>query len=168
MGKLAVFRTELLENIYAIMWKRFEKSAWWIVFRKKNNQIEILLLLWKNSRWEEEYVIPKWKIEDEEKANETAIREICEETWLNDKALEIIKFVTKLNYTFTAGYLENNPIVMKDVYLFLVKYTGSEKPVVEKKERFLWYKWFTIEELEKIHIKFDLIDIIKRNMTYFF
>ncbi|MDP3381619.1 MAG: hypothetical protein Q8S84_09320 [bacterium] len=38
------------------------------------------------------------------------------------KDLEVIKFITKLNYTFTAGYLEDNPIIDKDVYLFLVKY----------------------------------------------
>jgi 8-oxo-dGTP pyrophosphatase MutT (NUDIX family) len=61
-----------------------------------------LLLRWTNSRQEEEYVLPKGKIEEGEIAKETAVREISEETGLKEKDLEIIKFMTKLSYTFTA------------------------------------------------------------------
>lgn len=145
----------------------YEKSSGWVVYRKRDWEIQILLLKWLNSKKKEEYVIPKWKIEEWEIARETATREISEETWLKEKDLEVIKFITKLNYTFTAGHLEDNPLIDKDVYLFLVKYNADEIPFVRWEERFTWYKWASFNEIEKIDVKFDLKWIIKRNKTYF-
>jgi len=99
-----------------------------------------LLLKWTNSKNSEEYVIPKWHIEKWEIAKDAAIREISEEAWLKVKDLEVIKFITKLNYSFVAWYLDKNPTIDKDVYLFLVRYNWLDTPVVEKEERFTWYK----------------------------
>ncbi len=149
------------------MAKKYEKSSGWVVYRKSGNKVEVLLLKWLNARWEEIYVIPKWHIEDGEVAKDTAVREISEEAGLEKKDLEIIKFVTKLNYTFTAGHLENNPVIDKDVYLFLVKYNGTKDPVVQREERFVWYDWFTLEEIKKVNVMFDLHAIIWRNKTFF-
>ncbi len=149
------------------MAKKYEKSSGWIVYRKKWSKVEILLLKWLNSKNQEIYVIPKWHIEQWEVAKDTAIREISEEAWLDQKDLEIIKFITKLNYTFTAGYLENNPVIDKDVYLFLVKYNWTKAPIVQTEERFVWYSWFTLEELKKIKVMFDIGSIISRNKTFF-
>jgi hypothetical protein len=50
------------------------------------------------------------------------VREISEEAGLQEKDLEVIKFITKLNYTFTAAHLEDSPLIDKDVYLFLIRY----------------------------------------------
>lgn len=147
--------------------KKYEKSSWGIVYRKKNNKIEILLLKWLNSRNSEEYVIPKWHIEDWEVAKDAALREISEEAWLKISDLEIIKFVTKLNYTFTAWYLKHSPTIDKDVYLFLVRYNWNDNPVVEKEERFVWYEWIDIDKIKNIQVKFELSSIINRNRTYF-
>ena len=72
------------------------------MYRKKGKKVEILLLKWLNSRKKEELVIPKGKIEKGEVAKDTAVREISEEAGIPEKDLEIIKFVTKLNYTYTA------------------------------------------------------------------
>ncbi|MDR1988592.1 MAG: NUDIX domain-containing protein [Candidatus Peribacteria bacterium] len=41
-------------------------------------------------------------MEGDEIAKDTAVREIEEEAGLSISDLEVIKFVTKLNYTFTA------------------------------------------------------------------
>ncbi|MDR0772010.1 MAG: NUDIX hydrolase [Candidatus Peribacteria bacterium] len=41
-------------------------------------------------------------MEDDEIAKDTATREISEEAGLPIEDLEVIKFITKLNYTFTA------------------------------------------------------------------
>lgn len=57
-----------------------EKSAGGIVYRRRNGELEILMLAWKNAKEETEYVLPKGKIENEETAAETAVREIAEET----------------------------------------------------------------------------------------
>jgi len=149
------------------MWKLYEKSSWWIVYRKNWNKVEVLLLKWTNSKWEEDYVIPKWHIEEWEIASETAIRETSEESGLKPEDLKIIKFITKLNYTFTAGYLRNTPVIDKDVYLFLIKYEWEDIPVVEKRERFVWYKWATFDEIKRLDIKFNLYSIITKNKQYF-
>jgi len=149
------------------MTKKYEKSSWGIVYRKTDSKIEILLLKWKNSKQQEEYVIPKWHIEDWEIAKESAIREINEETWLNQEDLEVIKFITKINYTFKAWYLENTPLIDKDVYLFLVKYKWTDNPTVQTEERFVWYNWIPIDEIKNIDLRFDLNWIITKNKTYF-
>ena len=149
------------------MARKYEKSSGWIVYRKNNWKVEILLLKWLNSRNNEEYVIPKWHIEEDEIAKDAAVREISEEAWFNIEDLEVIKFVTKLNYTFTAAYLENSPTIDKDVYLFLVRYNWNSEPVVQKEERFVWYKWIPIDKIGDINIKFELASIVKRNRTYF-
>lgn len=73
-----------------------------MVYRKRDGKVEILLLRWLNSKNKEELVIPKGKIEKGEVAKDTAIREISEEAGIPEEDLEIIKFVTKLNYTYTA------------------------------------------------------------------
>ena len=149
------------------MAKKYEKSSWWIVYRKRNWKVEILLLKWLNSKNSEDYVIPKWHIEHWEIAKDAAIREISEEAGLLEKDLEVIKFITKLNYTFTAWYLENNPVIDKDVYLFLVKYNWDKEPIVAKEERFVWYAWVQIDELKNMDLKFDINSIVNRNKTYF-
>lgn len=149
------------------MAKRYEKSSWWIVYRKKWNTVEILLLKWLNSRQEEEFVLPKGHIEEWEIAKETAIREISEETGLLPKDLEVIKFMTKLSYTFTAGHLENNPLIEKDVYLFLVKYKGEKEVIARKEERFTGHIWVNINDIKGIDAKFDLISLVNKNKIYF-
>ena len=149
------------------MAKIYEKSSWWIVYRKKDNNIEILLLKWINSKNNEVFVIPKWHIEEWEIAKDAAMREICEEAWLYNKDLEMIKFITKLNYTFIAWYMDDNPMIDKDVYLFLVKYNWTKLPVVQEEERFIWYEWIPIDEIKNIEVLFDLWSIIARNKTYF-
>lgn len=62
------------------MTELYEKSAGGIVYRKKGELIEILMLAWKNARDDLEYVLPKGHIENDESPMETALREISEET----------------------------------------------------------------------------------------
>lgn len=149
------------------MVKKYEKSSGWIVYRKVWGKIEILLLKWLNSKKEEVYVIPKWHIEEGEIAKDAAIREISEETGLPEKELEVIKFITKLNYTFTAWYLKDNPTIDKDVYLFLVKYKWNQAPDVRKEERFVGYGWFGFDDLKGLTLMFDIYSIVAKNKTFF-
>lgn len=147
--------------------RKYEKSSWGVVYRKNWWKIEILLLKWLNSKKQEILVIPKGHIEEWEVAKDAAVREISEEAGLDTKDLEVIKFITKLSYTFTAWYLANNPIIDKDVYLFLVRYHGNKAPIVQKEERFTGYRWVTFEEIKKLDILFDLSSIVNKNKTYF-
>ena len=118
------------------MARLYEKSAGGIIYRKRDGAIEVLLLEWKNSKEIPIYVIPKGKFQEDETAKDTALREISEETGFNPKDLEIIKFMTKINYTFLAAYKEDKPLVNKDLFLFLVKYKGTADPQPRKEERF--------------------------------
>ncbi|MCD5375127.1 NUDIX domain-containing protein [Candidatus Gracilibacteria bacterium] len=149
------------------MARKYEKSSGGVVYRRRNGKTQILLLEWLNSRKKIELVIPKGKIEAGEVAKDTAVREISEEAGIPIDDLEIIKFVTKLSYTYTAGYLKDNPVIDKDVYLFIIKYNGTQTPVVRKEERFTGYKWVDIEKVKDLSIRFDLSGIIYRNKPFF-
>ncbi len=148
------------------MTELYEKSAGGIVYRKRNHEIEILMLAWKNAKWDMEYVLPKWHIETDETAMETALREISEETGLAHSELEVIKFMNKINYSFIATYLEGSPVINKDVYLFLVKYTWRKEPSPRKEERFVGYKWFSIEGLKNTYIKPNVVWFIEKNIQF--
>lgn len=143
-----------------------EKSAGGIVFRRRQNTLEILLLAWKNGRDETEYVLPKGHIEDDESAMETAIREISEETGLKEEFLEVIKFMNTINYSFVATHREWTPTIHKEVSLFLVRYTGRDEPRPRREERFIGYKWFEPERLKDIFLKPDVYGFIEKNKHF--
>lgn len=143
-----------------------EKSAGGIVYRRRMDELEILMLAWKNAREEIEYVLPKWKIENSEKAMETALREISEESWLFPHDLEVIKFMNKVHYDFIANHLPGSPLVHKEVHLFLVRYTGKKEPRPRSLERFVWYKWFSLSGLKSMHIKPDVVGFIEKNIQF--
>ena len=105
-------------------------------------------------------------MEWDETAKDTALREIGEETGLDIHDLEVIKFMTKINYSFVATHKEWNPVIDKDVYLFLVKYRGIQDPKPRKEERFTGFKWFSLEELKNMMIKPDVYGFIKKNIQY--
>lgn len=152
----------------------FEKSSGGIVYRKGNNGIEVLLLERKNAKGVSEFVLPKGRMENAETAKDTALREIGEETGLEQECLEIVKFMTKINYSFIATHKNGSPIVDKDVYLFLVKYTGSKEPTpygkddasITSGERFIGAKWVGLDALAKIHVKPDILGFVKKNLSY--
>ncbi len=143
-----------------------EKSAGGLVYRKIWGNIQVLMLAWKNAKNELEYVLPKWHIEEDESALETAVREISEETGLAESDLHVVKFMNKIAYSFIAGYLEGAPIIHKEVSLFLVKYNGKTEPRPRKEERFVGYKWFEPEELKKIFLKPDVVGFLEKNIHF--
>lgn len=164
--KIAIVPRILPINNSPSMNRIFEKSSGGIVYRKQKGKIEVLLLEWENAKGEKEFVIPKGKMENAETAKDTALREIHEETWLPLEDLEVIKFMSKVNYSFIARYRDDSPMVDKDVYLFLVKYHGTSEPIIEKERRFHGFRWFTIEELKNTYTKPDIYGFIKKNIQY--
>ena len=63
--------------------------------------------------------------------------------------------------------MEANPVIDKDVYLFLVKYSWDKEPQVQKEERFVGYTWFSLDDIKNIKVMFDIQTIIWKNKTFF-
>lgn len=82
--------------------------------------------------------------------------------------------MSKINYSFVAGHMEGSPLIDKDVYLFLVKYTGELVPTAfgmdidesEPGEKFSGISWKSLDELEKINMKPDIMGFVKKNVMY--
>lgn len=127
---------------------KIEISAGGVVYRKKGNNFQILLLKDKNNNW----TFPKGLIEDNEDKLGTAQREISEEVGLKN-----VKFVSELppiGYWYMQKHLLRNKwqkdLVKKTVYYFLFEATGSEKPKPQEDEGIKEVKWFTPDQALKV------------------
>lgn len=144
----------------------FEQSAGGIVYRKHGGLIEVLLLKWKNSGGSIVYTLPKWHMLENEAPADAAIREIVEETGLEAPLLKIKKFIKTISFSFTARHKTWNPTINKDVHLYLVEYSWSKKPYVQREERFVWFVWLSPEELKKVKMKPNIYDIVEANKDF--
>lgn len=114
-----------------------ETTAGGIIFRKsaKNGEIEILLVQDARDRW----TIPKGHVEEGETTQETAIREIAEETGL--KKIKIMGWLGKTNFRFR----RMDSLVLMITHVYLARSLDyNETPVPED-----WMngiKWFPAKE----------------------
>lgn len=102
---------------------------------KPPDRFKILLIKDSYGRW----TWPKGHIEKGEKPEETALREISEETGLTN--IRIIKRIGAQSYYFAL----KGKRVFKMVYIFLVSSSGSEKLSIQKSE-IKEGRWFSPEE----------------------
>lgn len=132
---------------------KLEFSAGSIVYRKKENNVEFLLILDAYGKW----AIPKGHIEKKEKPLDAALRETKEETGLTK--LEVINELGKSDFWFKAHY-DSNELIHKYVYYFLFK-TSEKDKINFQKEEIQDAKWYPENEaLEKIGYK-NLIPILQ-------
>ncbi len=123
-------------------WKR-EISAGGVVYKKDNSQIFILLILHSGltANKDEVWTFPKGHIDGDEKPEETAVREVREETGVT---ATIIEKLGSIKYTF----VWEGDNVFKIVTWYLMEYvsgdvSGHDYEVMEA-------KWFEITEAEKL------------------
>lgn len=103
-----------------------EKSCGAVVFKVINNEIYYLV----EKMVKGHYSICKGHVEAKESEEETALREIREETSIN--VLLDTRFREVIRYSPKKG-------VLKDVVFFVAKYlNGNETPQVEEVEEILW------------------------------
>jgi 8-oxo-dGTP pyrophosphatase MutT (NUDIX family) len=131
-----------------------EISAGGVVFRKKDDQIKILLLKNEKGLW----VLPKGKIDLEESLHQTALREVCEETGLSE-----IKIITQLGkeHYFYRSYSRDKNLISKTVYYFLME-SKKGHSIPQAEEGFLKACWFDCREaLRQINYK-ESREILKK------
>jgi 8-oxo-dGTP pyrophosphatase MutT (NUDIX family) len=108
-----------------------------VIFRRINDEFEVALCL---KRREKFWCLPKGLIEKGESAEETALREVKEETGLNG---EIIAKIGEVHYSFFRGRK-----YFKTVHFYLMKHVG-EFPTnhgAEVDE----VRWFKVSEALKV------------------
>lgn len=116
-----------------------EKACGCIPWRRlKNGTIEVLMVLRKGGYWE----FPKGKQEKGERNEETAIRELKEET--NLTGILSLKDTISLSYIYTRD--ENR--IHKSVQFFLCEIDTTAKVTKEKRE-ITDFAWLPLENIEQ-------------------
>ena len=130
-----------------------EISAGGIVARKSEDRIQVLLV-----RRDEYWQLPKGLVERNESFEETAVREVKEETGMD---AEIMKKIGKINY----WYRKEDKRIYKVVHFFLMESKGGS--IEEHDHEMDEVKWFSIDEACEI-ISFknegDLIKTLKKEV----
>lgn len=110
-----------------------EYTAGGVVFRRAGERIEILMIQDRLGRW----TIPKGHVEEGESLEQTAVREVAEETGLSD--LRLGEKLDKLHFF----YRKEGKLIFMTTYVFLMEALGdTDKVVPENSEGIVDAKWF--------------------------
>ena len=107
-----------------------------------------ILLLFRRGKWD----LPKGKMEAGEKPEETAIREVTEETGL--KNISIVKKLTDTWHSYPIsvyGTQENNDQkdVLKQTFWFQMDFTGEELTIPQIEEDIIDIQWIKPENIHR-------------------
>ncbi|MEX0748755.1 MAG: NUDIX hydrolase [Candidatus Saccharimonadales bacterium] len=110
-----------------------EETAGGVVFRRTERGIEILMIQDAKDRW----TIPKGHVEPGERIEETAVREIEEETGLGD--LRILDRLGKIDFR----YRKQDKLILMTTHIFLIHaFKNTEDYVPEENEGIKDVEWF--------------------------
>ena len=138
------FRKLVRRRIPAISDVVRELTSGGIVFRHnpKNQQIEFLLLQDAKGRW----TIPKGHVEPDEPAEETAAREIYEETGMYAD-LSILEWLGKVSFR----YRRDQSLVLMNMHIFLMHAHGPNIDRLQPEDWIMSVKWVpAMEAIDKI------------------
>lgn len=114
-----------------------EYTAGGMVWRRVEDQYQILMIQDRMGRW----TIPKGHVEEGESLEETALREIGEETGLHE--LKLGERLDKIHFF----YRREGKLIFMTTYVFLIEATGDSDAVVpEDSEGIADVKWFPADE----------------------
>lgn len=130
-----------------------EISAGGVVYRKNGNKTELLLI-------EDRYMkasLPKGKQEDGETIEETALREIQEETGIIGK---IIKPLETIHYNYFHPVLGS---IQKEVHYYLVEaISGNLKPQIEEINKVDWLSFEDLWKKQKSYGYENNVSVLKK------
>ena len=112
-----------------------EPTAGGIVFRHGEKGVEILLIQDAKDRW----TIPKGHIEEGETAQQTAKREIGEETGLTNT--EVLGWLGKIHFR----YRRLDKLVLMTTQIYLMRALG-DTDAIQKEEYMNGIKWFSFHD----------------------
>jgi len=123
-----------------------EVSAGIIIFFKRGDVCEFLLLQDQNGKWN----FPKGHIEKDETLKEAALREVKEEAGLNITDF-VDGFYEKISYYFTKKYGDKNEKIYKIVHYFLAQSNSQKVKISNEHKNFAWLPYQ--KALQKIKYK---------------
>ena len=131
---------------------KFAFSSGGVIFRRNEGKIEIALIARENSKI---WCLPKGTIEKGESLEETALREVAEETGLVG---EIVKKIDKIEYWFY--WKPHDTRYHKFVHFFLMRYVEGDLQSHD------WEvdeaRWFPLEDTFKVLSYRSEIGIVKK------
>lgn len=117
-----------------------EISAGGVVYRRDGDEIEIVLASRRTRRGELAWGLAKGGIEDDESAEDAAVREVREETGL------LAEIETSLGET-RYFYVWENVRIRKTVHFFLMRHTGGD--IDDRDDEMEEIRWFPLERALK-------------------
>jgi len=110
-----------------------EKSCGAVIFRK-DSEIKYLLLHYGAGHWD----FVKGNVEPNESETETAIREISEETGIND-----VRFIDGFRERISYYYRRGKNLIFKEVIFYLAQ---TQENTVKLSYEHVGYEWLTYEK----------------------
>lgn len=138
-----------------------EKSIGAVIFRKENNKVYYLILHYHSGHWE----FARGHGEEGEEEKKTALREIKEETGLEDLKIipgfrEYSKFFFRRTYGLTGEAKKKAPWIFKLVVLYLAE-TKTKDIEISKEHK--GYAWLIYDDAHKKLIKGAKVVLKKAN-----
>ena len=123
------------------------RSAGIIVFRRDGTECLFLLILSKLTKrplWE----FPKGGVDEGETVMQAALRELFEETGIQESEVELIpEFERTEDYRFTAGGTQRRSLIHKQVTYFLAETSKAEVTLSAKESS--EFAWLTLTDAVK-------------------
>lgn len=124
------------------------KSSWGIIYYIDKDIDDPRFLLLKRYALSKriEWVAPKWKVDEWELPENTALREVYEEVWIPYNKMQLKE---KAGDMKLALFSEDRWSLNKDISYYIIEYLWNPYDIkVPNIEWFIWvYEWFKIEDI---------------------